>query len=213
MPDYSKQEEQINIASHAFGFLLSLIATGFLISKAIANGNSWQIISFAIFGLSMMILYAASTLYHRETNEALRSKLKIFDHASIYVLIAGTYTPFTLLTLHGSRGWWIFGISWTFAIIGIVLKLFFTGRFKILSTTMYVLMGWMIVFAIKPLVAGLPSEGLYYLIAGGIAYTIGAVLYAIKKIPFNHAIFHFFVLAGTICHFISIYFYVTPKLT
>jgi hemolysin III len=211
MAPYSKKEEQINVATHAFGFILSVFATIALILKAVINGNSWQIISFSVFGLSMMTLYIASTLYHRETVEKTRNKLKIFDHAAIYVLIAGTYTPFTLVTLHGSKGWWIFSISWIFALIGIGLKLFFTGRFTVISTLMYVLMGWMIVFAIKPLIAILPSAGLYWLIAGGIAYTIGAVLYAIKKIPFNHAIFHLFVLAGTFCHFMAIYFYVVPQ--
>jgi len=211
MPDYSQKEEQLNIVSHAIGFALSGIATIALVIKAIGSGDVLQIVSFTVFGLSMMVLYAASTLYHRSTDERLRSKLKIFDHSAIYVLIAGTYTPFTLVALHGTKGWWIFGISWLFAIIGISLKLFFTGRFKIISTLMYVLMGWMIVFAIKPLIATLPIEGLYYLVAGGIAYTIGAVLYAIKKIPYNHAIFHFFVLAGTFCHFMSIYFYLAPQ--
>jgi hemolysin III len=211
MAPYSKKEEQINVATHAFGFILSVFATIALILKAVTNGNSWKIISFSVFGLSMMTLYIASTLYHRETVEKTRNKLKIFDHAAIYVLIAGTYTPFTLVTLHVSKGWWIFSISWIFALIGIGLKLFFTGRFTVISTLMYVLMGWMIVFAIKPLIAILPSAGLYWLIAGGIAYTIGAVLYAIKKIPFNHAIFHLFVLAGTFCHFMAIYFYVVPQ--
>lgn len=209
MADYSANEERINILTHAFGFILSAFATIALVQKALSTGNTWQIISFSVFGLSMLILYAASTLYHREKEVSLRSKLKVFDHAAIYVLIAGTYTPYTLVTLHGSRGWWIFSISWILALIGISLKLFFTGRFTIVSTVMYVLMGWMIVFAIKPLVATLPEAGLNWLVAGGIAYTIGAVLYAIKKIPFNHAIFHVFVLIGTFCHFVSIYYYVS----
>lgn len=211
MAAYSKKEERINVLSHAFGFVLSIFATIALMQKAISFGDIWQLISFLVFGLSMLTLYAASTLYHRETKESRRNKLKIFDHAAIYVLIAGTYTPFTLVTLHGSRGWWIFSISWIFAFIGIGLKLFFTGRFTIISTLMYVLMGWMIVFAIKPLIVALPSAGLNWLVGGGIAYTIGAILYAIKKIPFNHAIFHLFVLAGTFCHFMAVYFYVVPQ--
>jgi hemolysin III len=126
------------------------------------------------------------------------------------VLIAGTYTPFTLVTLQGSVGWTIFFTAWGFALTGIVLKLFFTGRFDMLSTIMYVFMGWIIVFAIKPLMNNLASEGLMWLFAGGAAYTVGAILYSIKKIKFNHAIFHVFVLAGSFCHFMAVYFYVVP---
>jgi len=134
--------------------------------------------------------------------------LKIFDHASIYVLIAGSYTPFTLVTLNGTTGWVIFSIAWGSALIGIILKLFFTGKYSIVSTIMYVVMGWIIVFAIKPLIQHLPTYGLYWLVGGGIAYTIGAILYSIKRIKFNHALFHILVLIGSFCHFISIYFYV-----
>ena len=134
--------------------------------------------------------------------------MNILDHATIYVLIAGTYTPFTIVTLNGTIGWVIFGISWGLALTGVILKLFFTGKYNLLSTIMYVLMGWVIVFAIKPLVNNLPSEGLIWLFAGGFSYTIGAILYSIKKIKFNHAIFHIFVLIGSFCHFMSVYFYV-----
>jgi hemolysin III len=137
--------------------------------------------------------------------------LKIIDHASIYVLIAGTYTPFTLVTLNGTIGWVIFGTSWGLALTGIILKLFFTGKYDLISTIMYVLMGWVIVFAIKPLINNLPLEGLLWLFAGGISYTIGAILYSIKKIKFNHAIFHMFVLIGSFCHFMSVFFYVLPS--
>jgi len=133
------------------------------------------------------------------------------DHASIYVLIAGTYTPFTLVTLNGVTGWILFGISWGLAVSGIILKLFFTGQYNVLSTLMYIFMGWIIVFAIKPLVNNLSVEGLFWLVTGGVAYTIGAILYGIKKIKFNHSIFHVFVLLGSSCHFIAIYFYVLPK--
>ena len=141
----------------------------------------------------------------------LRKRLKIFDHAAIYVLIAGTYTPFTLITLNGTIGWVIFGVSWGMALIGIILKFFFTGKYKSISTLMYILMGWMIVFAIKPLIDSLALEGLNWLIAGGVSYTIGAVLYSIEKIKFNHAIFHIIVLIGSFCHFISVFFYVLPS--
>ena len=207
---YSPTEELINISSHAFGFVLSIIALVFLIIHATSHGNSWHITSFSIFGASLIILYAASTYYHSVKAPALRQKMRIVDHASIYVLIAGTYTPFTLVTLNGTTGWLIFGVSWGMALSGIVLKLFFTGRFKLVSTLMYVFMGWMIIFAIQPLINNLPTEGLQWLVYGGVAYTLGAILYAIKKIKFNHAIFHIFVLLGSFCHFVSIYFYVLP---
>jgi len=136
--------------------------------------------------------------------------LRIIDHASIYVLIAGTYTPFTLVTLNGSIGWVIFGISWGLALTGIIWKLFFTGKYKLLSTLMYILIGSVIVFAIKPLTNNLSLEGLLWIFAGGMAYTIGAILYSIKKIKFNHAIFHVFVLIGSASHFVAVFFYVLP---
>lgn len=205
---YSPIEEKINVISHAVGFFLSLIALGFLVVRASISGNVLHVVSFTIFGVSLMVLYAASSLYHNAKQPEVRKRLKIFDHASIYVLIAGTYTPFTLVTLQGSAGWVIFGVSWGIALVGITLKLFFTGRYSIASTVMYVLMGWVIIFAIKPLVHNLSADGLFWLFLGGVAYTVGAVLYSIKKIKFNHAIFHLLVLVGSFCHFVSIYFYI-----
>ncbi|HUX55236.1 MAG TPA: hemolysin III family protein [Williamwhitmania sp.] len=209
---YSPAEENTNIISHAVGFALSILATVLLVVHAAKFGTAKHIVSFAVFGVSLMVLYAASTLYHSAKKPERRNRLKIFDHAAIYVLIAGTYTPFTLVTLAGTTGWVIFGIAWGAALVGVVLKLFFTGRFSILSTIMYVIMGGGgILFAIKPLINNLPSEGLYWLFAGGVAYTVGAILYSIKKIPFNHAVFHILVLVGSFCHFISIFYYVLPS--
>lgn len=207
---YSPFEEKLNISSHAVGVLLSIIALILLVTHASLNGNIWHIVSFSIFGASLLVLYAASTFYHSAKTPDLRAKLRVLDHASIYVLIAGTYTPFALVTLNGSTGWTIFAISWGLALSGIILKLFFTGRFKIISTSMYLFMGWMIIFAIQPLIDNLSSEGLFWLVAGGLAYTIGAILYGIKTIKLNHAIFHVFVLIGSACHFIAVYFYVLP---
>ena len=207
---YSPIEEKINIISHAIGLILSIVALVLLVTHATQHGDVWHIVSFSIFGASLIILYAASSFYHSAKKSELRSRLNIIDHASIYVLIAGTYTPFTLVTLKGTIGWVIFGISWGLALTGIILKLFFTGKYNLMSTIMYVLMGWVIVFAIKPLMNNLPLEGLRWLVAGGISYTIGAILYGIKKIKFNHAIFHMFVLMGSFCHFMSVYFYVLP---
>ena len=208
---YSPIEEKINIISHAIGFILSIVALVLLVTHANLHGDVWHIVSFSIFGASLIILYAASTFYHNAKKPELRNRLKIIDHAAIYVLIAGSYTPFTLVTLQGTIGWVIFGTSWGLALTGIILKLFFTGKYNLISTLMYVFMGWVIVFAIKPLINNLPLEGLFWLFAGGMAYTMGAVLYSIKKIKFNHAIFHVFVLMGSFSHFVSVFFYVLPR--
>ena len=202
---YSVKEERLNIGTHAFGFLLSIIALPFLVLKSNDYLGFWKPTSLVVYGFSMIILYAASTFYHSAKEPKLRRKLNIFDHAAIYVLIAGTYTPFTLIILGGSLGWLIFSLTWSFALIGIVLKLFFTGRFDKLSTIMYVFMGWQILFVINPLIEKFSTKGLQLLFLGGIFYTLGAVLYSLKKIKYNHAIFHFFVLLGSLCHFLSIY--------
>lgn len=208
---YSPREEKWNVMSHAAGLGLSVIGLLLLILKALQLGDGFHLISFVIFGASMVLLYAASTFYHNAKQERLRFRLKILDHASIYVLIAGTYTPFTLVTLEGTTGWILFGVVWSLAFLGVILKLFFTGRFTTLSTIMYVLMGWVMIFAIQPLMENLSAAGLYWLLAGGISYTIGAVIFSIHRIRYNHAIFHLFVLIGTFCHFVAIYSYVLPK--
>lgn len=205
---YPPLEETTNIVSHAIGLVASVVALIMMVVKASTGGNAWHIVGVAIFGFSLITLYAASTMYHSANNPKTRSRLRIVDHAMIYVLIAGTYTPFTLVTLNGWVGWTIFGISWGMAVIGLVLKIFHTGKYNVLSTLMYIFMGWMIVFAIQPMINSIEPRGLAWLIGGGIAYTTGAVLYAIKKIPFNHALFHLFVLLGSFCHFMAVYYYV-----
>ena len=207
---YSPLEEKTNIVSHAIGLVLSIVALVIMVVRASLYGNAWHIVSVSIFGASLILLYAASSFYHSARDPKARGRLRVFDHATIYVLIAGTYTPFTLVTLNGPVGWTIFGVSWAMAVAGVTLKLFYTGRYNALSTLMYVFMGWIIMFAIKPLVNNLPTEGLYWLIAGGIAYTTGAILYSIKQIKFNHAIFHVFVLLGSFCHFMAVYCHVLP---
>ena len=201
---YSDKEERLNVITHALGLLLSGIGLPFLIVKSFTFEGFWKPASLIIYGISLVVLYAASTFYHAAKDPVLRRKLNIFDHAAIYVLIAGTYTPFTILVLDGSLGWMIFGLTWTFALIGIVLKLFYTGRFDKLSTALYLLMGWQIMFVINPLMERLSTEGLQLLFAGGVFYSIGAVLYSIKKLPYNHAIFHVFVVLGSVCHFFSV---------
>jgi len=205
---YSPLEERINIYSHGIGFLLSILALILLVVRSSISGNVWHIVSFSIFGTSLVLLYAASTIYHSSKEETLRRRLNILDHASIYILIAGTYTPFTLVTLNGTLGWILFGVTWGIATVGVVLKLFYTGKYNRVSTLAYILMGWVIVFGIRSLLRNLPEAGIYWLFSGGVAYTIGAIFYSIKKIPFNHAIFHIWVLAGSFCHFIAVYKYV-----
>lgn len=207
---YSALEEKTNIISHAIGFILSIVALVLMVVRAGRYGNGLDIVSVSIFGASLIVLYAASTIYHSTKGPARRNRLRVIDHATIYVLIAGTYTPFALVVLNGATGWMIFAASWAMAVSGIILKLFFTGKYNRLSTLMYVFMGWIIVFAIIPLIENLSRQGLFWLFAGGVAYTTGAILYSIKKVKFNHAIFHMFVLLGSFCHFVSVYFYVLP---
>ncbi len=205
---YSPLEEKLNIYTHGLGLVLSILALILLVIRSSQFGNVWHIVSFSVYGTSLVLLYAASTFYHSSAEETLRKRLNIFDHAAIYILIAGTYTPFTLVTLNGTLGWILFGVTWGIAIVGVVLKLFFTGKYNRVSTVAYILMGWVIVFGIKSLLRNLPEPGIYWLFSGGLAYTLGAVFYSIKKIPFNHAVFHIWVLAGSFCHFIAIYNYV-----
>ncbi len=205
---YSKKEEWLNVATHGFGLLLSIITFPFLITKSLNYTNFWELISFVIYGISLIVLYSASTFYHAAKDPKRRRKLNIFDHAAIYILIAGSYSPFCLIALPKELGWYMFIFVWLFALTGVILKLFFTGKFDKLSTALYLLMGWQVIFFINPLIKNLPEEGLFYLILGGIFYTIGAILYSIKKIKYNHAIFHVFVLFGSISHFVTIFYYI-----
>ena len=208
---YPPAEERINIASHGLGLLLSIVGLLALVTRAVLHGGFLDAVSASVFGVSMVAVYTSSTAYHATTAPALRIRLRTVDHAMIYLLIAGTYTPVTLLTLNGTVGWVIFGITWTMAAVGVGLKLFFTGHYDRLSTLMYVFMGWLIVFFIKPLIESMPFAGLMWLLAGGVAYTVGAVLYSIGRLPYNHALFHVFVLLGSICHFVAVYRYVLPS--
>lgn len=207
---YSFREELLNSITHGTGILLSIAALVLLIIFSSLYGSARHIVSCTIFGVTLILLYTASTLYHSFQKPQVKRFLKIFDHSCIYFLIAGTYTPFLLITLRGVLGWTMFGVIWFLAVSGVALKIFFVHHFKIISTIAYILMGWIIIFAIKPLVASLPSGGVVWLVAGGLAYTLGVVFYVWKKLPFNHAIWHLFVLAGSICHFFAVIFYVLP---
>ena len=206
---YDSQEERLNVMTHGLGLLLSVVAFVLLVNKAIKIGETSHLLSFMVFGASLILLYSASTFYHYFQEPHIRRRLNILDHAAIYILIAGTYTPFTIHVLKGSLGWTIFGLTWGIALVGIVFKLFFTGKYDRISTIAYVAMGWIIIFAIKPLVAAMPPQGLRWVVAGGISYTIGAVLYSIDSIKYNHAIFHIFVLMGSFCHFMAVYYYIS----
>ena len=207
---YSFLEEIFNSVTHGIGALISISGLVLLIVFSAMHGNLNHIISCTIFGVALVLLYTASTLYHSFQKPNLKHIFKIFDHSCIYILIAGTYTPFLLVTISGITGWSRLIILWSLTVIGILFKIFFVYRFKIISTIAYILMGWIIIFAIKPLFHTLPGGGLVLLISGGLAYTFGAIFYAWNKLPFNHAIWHLFVLAGSVCHFFAVMFYVIP---
>lgn len=208
---YSKKEELANSITHGIGIALSLAALVILVAYASGQGNVWKVLSFSIYGVSLILLYTASTLYHSFNAVKIKHYLKIFDHSAIYLLIAGTYTPFMLVMLRESIGWLMFGVIWSLALIGIFFKLFFVGRFQIFSTIIYLLMGWLVIIAFKPMIVHVPEGGLYWLLAGGISYSLGVVFYLWNRIPYHHAIWHLFVLGGSICHFFAVLLYVLPS--
>ena len=207
---YSALEETLNVSSHALGFVLSIIALVALLLHSMPGGDILTIVSVTIFGCSLIITYAASTIYHSSRSPLRRSRLRIMDHASIYLLIAGTYTPFALIVLQGPIGWIIFGIAWGMAIVGITLKISFTGRYRLLSTLMYLFMGWLIVFASSDLIANLNEHALWLMIIGGVVYTAGVIFYLADRIPYMHAIWHLFVIGGSSLHFSAVYYGVLP---
>ena len=204
------KEETLNAITHGVGTFLAIIGLVVLVVAAYHSNSTWHLISFLIYGVSLVLLYMASTLYHSFSNEKLKDLFKIIDHSAIYLLIAGTYTPFALVTLDGQLGWNVFAIVWAIAAVGIVFQIFFVKRFKLFSTICYILMGWLAVFVIQPMAEALPAAGLYWLIGGGLFYTVGSVFYLYRRIPYNHAIWHFFVLAGSVSHFIAVLLYVLP---
>lgn len=199
-------EELINSITHGVALVLSVVGFGVLLALAIMHGTVWQIAGCAVFGLTLIFLYTASTLYHSLRSPRAKSIFKIVDHSAIYLLIAGTYTPFTLVNLRGTVGWILFALIWALTAIGIAFQFFHVDRFKVLSAATYVLMGWLGVVAIKPLIAAVPFAGLVWLFAGGFFYTFGVVFFACKRIPYNHAIWHVFVMAGSLCHYFAVLF-------
>ncbi len=198
------KEEKWNAISHAVGIPLGIIG-GFMLLAKNGNKSTYALLSILIYILSVVLLFAASTLYHAVSKPELKKKLRILDHISIYILIAGTYTPVCLITLNDKNGWLIFYAVWAIAGIGTILKLFFTGKFEIVSLLLYLVMGWLVVFDFENLLDKMPTVALQFLLLGGIFYTVGTVFYGIKKIPFNHFIWHLFVLGGAMSHGLLVY--------
>ncbi len=197
-------EEIFNGVTHGIGALLSIAALVILIIFSVMKGNAWHVVSFTVFGSTLILLYVSSTLYHSFTKEKIKNLFARFDHASIFLLIAGTYTPFLLTTLRGPLGWTLFGIIWGIAIAGVVIRSIYLTRFRKLMVGIYLVMGWMFVIAVVPLVEKLPVTSVTFLFTGGGCYSIGVIFYAWRNLKFGHGIWHLFVLAGSICHFFSV---------
>ncbi len=203
---YSAGEELANSITHGVGFFIGIAVLAVLVIFSILRKTTWEVVSCSIYGITFIMLYLGSTLYHSARQPRTRRVLKIVDHSAIYLLIAGTYTPYALVPLHGVLGWTILGVIWGCAMIGIFFKVFFTGRFKVVSLVSYLFMGWFCIVAVKPLYVELSTFGFVLFVAGGLCYTFGAIFYAWKSLPWSHAIWHLFVLAGSLCHFFSILF-------
>ncbi|RID82155.1 hemolysin III family protein [Peribacillus asahii] len=208
---FTRKEELVNAITHGIGVLLSIAALVFLIIYAAQQGTAWHVTSATIYGVSMLLLYASSTLVHSFPEGKVKDLFEIFDHSAIYIFIAGTYTPIMLLVIKGALGWTLLGIVWGVAVIGVVFKAFFVKKFLFISTILYIAMGWLIVLAWEPLTTALPSEGIQLLVAGGLLYTFGAIFYVWRAFPFHHAVWHIFVLAGSVAHFFAVLFYVIPQ--
>lgn len=208
--EYSCGEEIANSITHGFGSLLSIGGLAVLVGFASVHGNAWHITACSIFGTTLIFSYLSSTLYHSIPVPAAKRVLKVIDHSAIYLLIAGTYTPFTLISLRGPWGWSLFGTIWGLALLGVILKTTMLGKISGISTAIYLAMGWIVVIAIKPMWSAVESGGLLLLLIGGLAYSGGVVFYIWDRLPYNHAIWHLFVLAGSLCHFFAILLYVIP---
>ena len=207
---YSPGEEIANSITHGVGIVLAIAALCILTVFAGRYGNAWHVVSVSVYGTTLILLYTASTLYHSIQNRSVKGIFQILDHSAIYLLIAGTYTPFTLVNLRGPLGWSIFGIIWGLAAVGVTAKLFFVGR-GVLLVGVYIAMGWFVVLVLKPTLAAIPTAGIVWLLAGGLAYTLGVSFYAWKKMPYHHAIWHLFVLTGSVCHYFAVLLYVLPE--
>ena len=207
---YSLAEEIANAATHGTGLALSIAGLVVLVVIASIRGDAWHIVSVTVYGSTLVLLYSASTFYHAIPAPRAKAVFRTLDHAAIFLLIAGTYTPFTLVNLRGSWGWTLFGVVWGLGILGVVVEALAKQRARILSHVLYVGLGWLVAIAVKPLLDNVALGGLILLVVGGMAYTLGVVFYASHRLPFNHAIWHVFVLAGSVCHFFAVLLFVIP---
>ena len=207
---YTPGEEIANSVTHGVGAGLSIAALSILVTYAGSLGDVWRMVSFSIYGATLVLLYLASTFYHGFRSPRLKGIFRVLDHSAIFLLIAGTYTPFMLVSLRGGWGWTLFGVVWGLALCGILLEVFFMDRYKVLTMVLYIGTGWVAIVALKPLLSAVPPGGLLWLGVGGITYTLGVIFYLWEGMPYNHAIWHLFVLGGSVCHFFCILFYVLP---
>jgi hemolysin III len=205
---WSFQEELAHSVTHAVGWVLSLIGLVVLLVLTARTGDPWRVVTCMVYASTLVLLYATSTLYHALSTTRARHVFQVLDHSAIFLLIAGTYTPFALVTLRGPWGWTLFGIIWSLAVAGVALKAVFGPKWPILSTALYIGMGWTVVVAAKPLVASVPAAAIAWLVAGGLAYTGGVVFFAWGRLRYSHAVWHLFVLAGSICHYVAVLRYV-----
>jgi hemolysin III len=209
-PHYTFGEEVANSVTHGIGMLLAIAGLAIMIYFAALYGDGWHLVSCSIFGATLLFTYAASTLYHSISRPGARRILHMLDHASIFLLIAGTYTPFTLISLRGPWGWSLFGIIWGLALIGVLYKVLMPKKIAGFSTLLYIAMGWAVVVAARPLLASVEIGGLLLLLTGGLAYTGGVAFYAWERMPYNHMVWHLFVMAGSTLHFFAILLYIIP---
>lgn len=208
---YSEREELANMMTHALGLVLSIVGLVLMVTYAVRYGDPYRIVSVSIFGATLVIAYLASTLYHMWSEPNIKHVFRLFDHASIYLLIAGSYTPFTLVLIRGGWGWSLFGIVWGLAVFGIVFKLVSSQRFRNITVAIYLGMGWLGIVAAKPVASAMPPGCLVWVVLGGLMYTGGIAFYLWRKLPFHHAIWHLFVMAGSFSHFVAVYWYVLPR--
>ncbi|MEM1262836.1 MAG: hemolysin III family protein [Pseudomonadota bacterium] len=212
MSAYSDSEERLHVVTHALGAVLAVAGLSWMLSLTIASADPWRIVASAIYGTTLVAVFLASTVYHSFSQSRFRHVLKLLDHCAIYLFIAGTYTPFLLVAMRDRTGWWLFGVIWALAVCGIVLKLFLRYRFPKLALASYVAMGWLVIVAGPAVYNAIGPECFGWLVAGGVAYTVGAAAYAAKRVPYHHTIWHVFVLVGGLCHFNAVALYVLPTI-
>jgi hemolysin III len=210
--EQTEREELVNALTHSVGVLVATAGAAVLIVFAALYGTAWHVVACSVYGVTLVLMFVASTLYHAARGIHTKHYLNLLDHCAIYLLIAGTYTAFTLTVLRSPLGWFVFGFVWACAVVGIVLKTFFIGRYRLLSTIMYLAIGWVCVVFGRQMVECMPTGGLLLLLGGGVAYSLGVIFYLWRSLPFNHAFWHLFVLAGGALQYFSVLFYVVPLL-